>query len=293
MMCRPNSEAEMQFETIEVCPMAGAMGAEIRGIDLSKDLSNQQRSEIHRAFLDNSMIYFRHQELPPRRQVEVARLFGKPAIYPFLKGLDEAPEVNALIKTEKDTVNFGGGWHSDTTYKQKPDMGTLLYAVEVPEFGGDTLFASMYAAYEALSSGMKKFIDPLVGVNSSEKLYKGGRAAAMQELSGMKGAFRSESTELIGEHPVVRTHPETGRKALYVNRAHTVRFKDATEDECRSLIDYLSAHAVRPEFTCRLRWEPGTLAIWDNRCTQHMALNDYQGKRRHMHRVTIEGDIPR
>ena len=279
------------YHTITVRPIAGAMGAEISGIDLAAPLGNEARSEVHRAFLEHQMIAFRGQSVTPKAQVALAHLFGKPSIYPFLKGLPDAPEVNELIKTETDTKNFGGGWHTDTAYKAHPDLGTLLYAVEVPPFGGDTLFANMYAAYDALSDGMKRMLHGLQALNHSEKKYPGGRTANLQKLGGMgKAVVAAEPLEAW--HPVVRTHPETGRKAIYVNTAHTLRFKDMTIEESKPLIDWLCAHAARPEFTCRLRWEKGTLAIWDNRCTQHFALNDYQGKRRHMHRVTIEGDRP-
>jgi taurine dioxygenase len=166
-----------------------------------------------------------------------------------------------------------------------------LYAVEVPQAGGDTLYANTYLAYESLSPGMQQMLDGLIGVFNSDKLYAGGRTAQIAQLGAMGQAVIPTET-FEAEHPIVRTHPETGRKALYVSRAHTLRFKDMTEEESTPLINYLSDHAVRPEFQCRLRWQPGTLAIWDNRCTQHHALNDYQGKRRHMHRVTIEGDRP-
>ena len=277
--------------SITIKRLAGAMGAEVRGVDLSKPLANEQIVDIHRAFLDHQMIYFRDQELTPKAQVDLARHFGKPAIYPFLKGLDGHPEVNALIKTEDDTHAFGSTWHSDTAYKERPDLGTLLYAVEVPEVGGDTMYANAYKAYETLSSGMKQMLDGLIGVFNSEKGYKGGRAAQVGKLGEMgKAVIPTETFE--AEHPIVRTHPETGRKALYVSRSHTLHFKDMTREESDPLINYLADHIVRPEFQCRLRWEAGTLAIWDNRCTQHHALNDYHGQRRHMHRVTIEGDRP-
>ncbi len=280
-----------EYETIRVEPLAAAMGAEVCGVDLAQPLSNAVRSDIHRAFLEHHMIYFRGQDLAPTAQVEIARQFGKPAIYPFLKGLDEAPEVNALIKEPGDEKNFGGGWHTDTSYKECPDLGTLLYAVDVPEVGGDTLFANTAKAYDALSDGMKQLLDGLVAINNSDKLYAGGRTAQLKQLGGMGGAVIATEA-LEAAHPVVRTHPETGRKALYVSRAHTIRFDGMTEDESRPLIEYLADHAVRPEFQCRLRWQPGTLAVWDNRCTQHLALNDYHGRRRHMHRVTLEGDRP-
>lgn len=279
------------YRQIEVRPLAGAMGAEVLGVNLTATLHNETRTEIHHALLEHLLISFPGQAITPGLQVSLARQFGKPAIYPFLKGLPDHPEVHELIKTEVDTKNFGGGWHSDTAYKECPDLGTLLYAVEVPPHGGDTMFANMYAAFEGLSAGMQRLLVGLSAINNSDKLYPGGRTANLAKLGDMGRAVIA-APPLEAEHPVVRTHPETGRKALYVNGAHTLRFKDMTVEESKPLIDYLVAHAVRPEFTCRLRWQKGTLAIWDNRCTQHFALNDYQGRRRHMRRVTIEGDRP-
>ena len=282
----------MAHQSIEVKPVSGALGAEVANVDLSEDLSNQTFDQIHQVFLDHLVVIFRDQRLTPQRQVEIARRFGSPAIYPFLKGLDDAPEVNELIKTPDDAVNFGGCWHSDTAYKDRPDMGTLLYAHEVPAAGGDTLFANMYLAYDALSDGMKRLVDGLIGVNDSEKHYPGGRSSNLKGISGMKDAVDVAAESLQAEHPIVRTHPETGRKGLYVSHTHTLRFKGMTVEESEPLINYLADFAVRPEFTCRLRWAPRTLAVWDNRCTQHFAVNDYVGCHRHMHRVTIEGDRP-
>ncbi|MEK9752078.1 MAG: TauD/TfdA family dioxygenase, partial [Rhodospirillaceae bacterium] len=226
------------------------------------------------------------------KQVEIARLFGKPIAYPYLAGVDGVPEAHELTKTPDDAVNFGGVWHSDTAYKPFPDMGTVLYGIDIPDAGGDTLFASTYLAYETLSDGMKRMLDGLIGVNDSEALYPGGRANRIGSLANMKGAYNEGAEPMQSEHPIVRTHPETGRKGLYVSVAHTLRFKDMTADESRPLIQFLAAHVHRPEFTCRLRWRAGTLAVWDNRCTQHFALDDYPGKFRCMRRVTIEGNRP-
>lgn len=283
----------MHFETIRVKPMTGALGAEIGNVDFSVPLGNRQCDEIHRALHDNLVVVFRRQKLTPRQQVDVAKKFGKPAIYPFLKGLEEAPEVNVLAKSPRDDANFGGSWHSDTAYKPTPDMGTLLYALEVPDAGGDTLFANMYLAYETLSDGMKDMLAGLTAIYSSEKGYAGNRAEKMKSLQGMKDAVAGTVESFESEHPVVRVHPVTGRKSLYISRSHTLRFKNMSVAESDPLINYLSDHAVRPEFTCRLKWEPETLAIWDNRCTNHFAVNDYRAKARRMHRVTLEGDRPR
>ena len=174
----------------------------------------------------------------------------------------------------------------------EPAMGTVLYALETPEFGGDTLFANTAAAYDALSVGLKKALDGLRAINSSDHGYKGGRAAGMARLDAMKGTFNSAAQSYESDHPVVRTHPETGLKSLFVNRSHTVRFKGMTEDESRGLIHWLCDHIIRPEFTCRFQWQPGSVAVWDNRATQHHAVNDYQGQRRRMHRITLKGDKP-
>lgn len=217
--------------TIDVKPMTGSIGAEISNIDLAAPLSNSARDAIHHAFLDHKVLVFRDQELTPQKQIDVAQHFGQPAIYPFLKGLEGYPEVSELLKTEKDKVNFGGSWHSDTAYKPEPDMGTLLYGLEVPDAGGDTLFANMQIAYESLSDGMKDMLDGLTAIYSSEKGYSGKRAERMKSLAGMKDAVPAAIESFESEHPVVRTHPETGKKSLYISRSHTLRFSNMTEDE--------------------------------------------------------------
>lgn len=280
------------MQAIEVQPVSGALGAEICGVDISKPLNASQSGAIRQAFHDHHVICIRDQQVTPAQQLEFARCFGQPDIYPYIKGLPETPEVIEIFKTEKDTVNFGGGWHSDTSYLENPALGSMLYAIEVPRAGGDTMFANMHLAYEALSGGMKRMLDGLIGVNSSAQSYRGGRAKKMQELDGMKDKYIESSEVSMAEHPVVRTHPATGRKGLYVSRGHTTHFKDMTAEESAPLIGFLADHVVRPEFTCRMKWEPGTLIFWDNRCTQHFAINDYVGERRRMHRVTLVGDRP-
>jgi taurine dioxygenase len=277
---------------MQITPISGALGAEIAGIDLSGELSNSDAAEVHEAFLAHRVLFFRDQKLSPPQFARFARLFGEPDIYPFIKGLPDTPEVIEIIKTETDTTNFGGSWHSDTSYLECPALGTTLHALETPNAGGDTLFANTTMAYEALSDGMRDLLADLVGVNSSEKGYQGGRAAGMARLDAMKGTFQAEAQTYESEHPVVRTHPATGRKSIYVNRSHTMRFKDMTVEESAPIINYLCDHMVRPEFTCRFRWKPGSVAIWDNRTTLHHAVNDYAGQRRHMRRITIKGDRP-
>ena len=274
------------YRCIKVRPIAGALGAEIQGVDIQRPLDGEVVSEIRRAFLDHLVIFFRNVELSPQEQLVFAEQFGQPMEYPQMKGLAECPLVTAVVKLEHERLNFGGVWHSDTTYLERPPMASMLYAVEIPSYGGDTLFANQYMAYEALSAGLKKMLDGLVGVNTSTK-----PAVAKTREDRLREAG-AELKVLGATHPVVRRHPETGRKALYVNNAHTTHFDGWTEPESRSLLDYLFEHQVRPEFTCRFRWGQGSLALWDNRCTQHNPVNDYQGFRRIMHRVTLAGDKP-
>jgi len=272
---------------MEVHPIAGALGAEITGVDLSKTLPEDLLRQIRAAFLEHLVIFFRGQKLEPRQQLAFAARFGEPTEYPQLKGLPECPLVTPVVKLEHERVNFGGVWHSDTAYLERPPMASMLYAIEVPPRGGDTLFANQYLAYETLSEGLKSALRGLTGVNTSTK------AAASKTREDRLKEARAELKVLVGEHPVVRTHPETGRQALYVNVGHTERFKGWSEEESRPLLEYLFAHQVKPELTCRFRWEKGSLALWDNRCTQHNPVNDYHGYRRVMHRVTLAGDVPR
>jgi taurine dioxygenase len=278
--------AQRHYRHIEVRRIAGALGAEVGGVDVSRELADEAVAEIRQAFLDNLVIFFRGQKLSPRGLVAFAERFGRPMEYPQLKGLPECPLVTPVVKLEHERVNFGGVWHSDTTYLERPPMGSMLYALETPPVGGDTLFANQYLAFESLSEGMQAMLAGLVGVNSSAK------ADVTRSREDRLRAAGVEMKLLTGEHPVVRTHPETGRKALYVNFGHTTRFRGWTEEESAPLLDYLFSHQVRAEFTCRFHWEPGSLAFWDNRCTQHNPVNDYHGYRRVMHRVTLEGDRP-
>jgi taurine dioxygenase len=252
-------------------------------VDLSRKIP---AAEIRSAFLKHQVIFFRDQKLDPAGLLAFARSLGRPVEYPLVRGLDGFPEVIEVKKLEHERHNFGGIWHSDTAYLEQPPMGSMLIAREVPPLGGDTEFASQYLAYEALSDGMKKLLANLRAVNSSAKAdVSRTREDRIKEQGG-------ESREFVGVHPAVRTHPETGRKALYVNVAHTVRFDGMTEEESAPLLQYLFRHQVKPEFTCRFQWRVGSLAFWDNRCTQHNPINDYHGHRRVMHRVTLAGDRP-
>jgi taurine dioxygenase len=271
-------------------PLAGALGAEIRGVDLR----NADWAALHAAFLQYSVLAIRDQKLEPADLMRVGARFGEPCHYPFVTGIDGFPFIFEVVKEESETVNFGGNWHSDTTYLAQPPLATLLYALETPTHGGDTLFTNTQKAYEALSDGMRAVVDKLVGVNSASLKVTGGRRKlhSAANVSAMKIHDTESADSYEAEHPVVRTHPETGRKALYLSRSHTVRFKDMSEEESRPLIDFLQAHQIRPEFTCRVRWSPGTLTVWDNRCTQHSAVNDYHGQRRRMRRLTVGAQVP-
>jgi taurine dioxygenase len=214
-----------------------------------------------------------------------ARAMGKPVEYPFVKGIEGFPQVIEVRKLEHEKHNFGGIWHSDTAYLDQPPMGSMLLAREIPPYGGDTEFASQYLAYEALSAEMKKLLGGLKAVNASSKADV---TRTREDMIGEKN-----TKQLVAEHPVVRTHPETGRKALYVNCGHTVRFAGMTEEESTPLLEFLFRHQVKADFTCRFSWRVGSVAFWDNRCTQHYPLNDYHGHRRVMHRITLAGDRPR
>ena len=269
--------------------IAGALGAEVQGVDLAKPLSQQQVAELRRAWLEHLVLFFRGQALTPEQFMAFARAWGEPIEYPFVHGMEGFPQIIEVKKLEHEKVNFGGIWHSDTTYLEIPPMASMLLAREVPPVGGDTLFANQYLAWETLSEGMQQMLGKLVAVNLSAKADVSRTREDRIRTDGRDSVHR----EYVGEHPVARTHPETGRKALYVNVAHTARFMGMTEDESAPLLGFLFRHQVRPEFTCRFTWEPGSIALWDNRCAQHNPVNDYHGYRRLMHRITLAGDRPR
>jgi taurine dioxygenase len=273
-------------------PLAGALGAEVRDIDLARLEDEAAWQAVRRAFVEHSVLAFRDQKIEPADLMRIGSRFGEPCHYPFVTGMEGFPYIFEVVKEEDEKTNFGGSWHSDTTYLEQPPLATLLYAVEVPTHGGDTLFTSTRAAYDALSDGMRRMVDSLVGVNSAALKYGGGRSKMHAKIGSMKVHDTDAAEAYEAEHPVARTHPESGRKALYVSRSHTVRFKGMTEEESKPLVDFLQAHQVRPEFTCRVRWQPGTLTVWDNRCTQHNAVNDYHGQRRRMRRITVGAQTP-
>jgi len=283
-------------ETITVTPLTGAIGAEIAGVNLAQPLSNSQAAAVHRAFLDHHVVFFRDQDLDdPDAQKRASRLFGEPVAIPFVKSLEGHPEIIDIVKEPVDVgkYNFGGNWHTDTSFLEEPALGALLYALEVPARGGDTMFADMTAAYESLSDGLKATLDGLTALHTGARSY-----GSQSKFQGGKNQSVSmsidanEDGDRLIEHPVVRTHPETGARSLFVNPNYTLCFKGWTEAESKPLLDFLYAHAIRDEFVCRFRWDKGSVAVWDNRCTMHRAVNDYEGQRRHVRRVTLVGDRP-
>jgi taurine dioxygenase len=273
---------------LEITPLSAAVGAEVRGVDLSAPLAPAMLERLRRVWLDAGVLVLPGQPLSSEAFLAVARAFGEVSDYPFLRGLADYPQITEVVKLAHETVNFGGVWHSDTTYLPRPPMATLLIARETPPTGGDTLFASQVAAYEALTGDLKRQLQGLRAVNSSAKAE-----VSRTREDRLRDHARSEDAQVFeAAHRAVRTHPETGRRALYVNPAHTVRFDGMTQEESAPLLERLFAHQVRPEFTCRVAWRPGTLAIWDNRQVLHFPVNDYHGHRRVMHRITLAGDLP-
>jgi taurine dioxygenase len=273
--------------SLSVEPVGGALGAEIHGVDLARDLSDDTVAAIRAVWLEHLVVFFRDQVLGPDEFLAFARRIGEPVEYPFVRGIDGYPEIITVAKLPHETVNFGGVWHSDTTYLDRPPMATMLVAREVPPAGGDTLWSNMYAVYGSLSPGLQRALRTLRAVNSS----------ALADVSKTReDRIRDRGVEdertYEAEHPVVRIHPETGRPALYVNPAHTARFVGMSEEESAPMLQYLFSEATRPEFTCRFHWEVGSVALWDNRCTWHNPINDYHGYTRVLHRITLAGDVP-
>ena len=275
-------------------PISGALGAEVTGVDLSAPLDDAAYDAVRGALLDHCVLFFRDQDMTPPQQLAFAKRFGDIHFHPHVPGLPDIPEIMEILKTDKDARPFGVGWHTDQMFLAEPAMGTMLYAKEVPDAGGDTLFTNLHRAYDALSDGMKRMIAGLRTVNLADA---GRKIAGANPGGGQYGGFNSmalnkrDDVAAETEHPLVRTHPETGRKALFIG-LHTERFANMTAAESKPLLDYLIDHATKPEFTCRFRWREGSVAFWDNRCVLHNAIDDYRGKRRRMHRITLKGDRP-
>jgi taurine dioxygenase len=276
----------MRNSTIDVRPLAGALGAEILGVDLTR-LDDGQFGEIRQCFHEHGVVFFRDQNLTPEQHMAFAERFGPINVNRFFAHAPGYPAIAEVRKEPEQQKNIGGGWHTDHSYDQAPALGSVLLAREVPEHGGDTMFASMGLAYETLSDGLKRTLEGLSAVHSSRHVFGAEAMARRGDLNGRLGNPEAATQDAV--HPVVIRHPDTGRKLLYVNPGFTVCFDGWTAEESRPLLDYLYRHAARPEHTCRFRWRDGSIAMWDNRATWHYALNDYQGQRRLLHRITIEG----
>ena len=277
----------MKYQHIRVEPVSTHVGAEIGGIDLAAPLTDTAMAEIRHAFGEHGVVFFRDQGLTPEQHLAVAERFGPIDVNRFFAHVPGHPMIAEVRKEPEQQRNIGGGWHTDHSYDEVPALGSMLYAREVPQTGGDTLFASMYAAYDALSDGLKATLEGLRACHSSRHVFGPAAMAQRGDLNGRIGNAELATQDAV--HPVVIRHPDTGRKALYVNPGFTLRFEGWTDEESRPLLDYLYRHAVRPEFTCRFHWREGSLALWDNRSTWHFALNDYHGERRLLHRITIQG----
>ena len=278
----------MNQARLQVTPYSSALGAVISGVDLSSALDEGDFGTIRQAFHDHGVIFFRDQQLTPEQHLAFARRWAPIDINRFFKAVPQYPEIAEVRKEADQTTNIGGGWHTDHSYDEVPAMGSLLLARVVPPRGGDTLFASMSKAYEALSAGLKKTLEGLKAVHSTRHVFgdQGGYAKAA-DLGERIGNAAAAVQDVV--HPVVIRHPDTGRKTLYVNGAFTVRFDGWTVAESEALLRFLYQHAANPEFSCRFEWQEGSLAFWDNRATWHYALNDYHGHRRLMHRITVQG----
>jgi taurine dioxygenase len=273
-----------EFEHVEVTPISPSIGAELSNIDLSRPLKESVVSEIEQALNRYLVLFFRDQKLTPDQHKQCAEQFGEPEPYPLVPGIEECPDIVPILKLPDEKINFGGVWHSDTAYLPAPPKAALLYAKELPTSGGDTLFANMYAAYDSLSSGMQALLSGLNAVNEAGKADIADTRVHRDPDPAKK--------DLNAVHPVIRTHPETGRKLLFVDRAHTTRFENMTQPESAGLLEYLFQIQIRPEFCYRFQWQPDSLAFWDNRACQHYPLNDYHGQKRLLHRISLKGEKP-
>jgi len=278
-----------RYKTLEATPLSPALGAEIGGVDIASGISEEQFDELRQAYIDHGVIFLRDQDITPEQHIEFARRWGDINVNRFFQAVATHPLIAEVRKEAGQKANIGSSWHTDHSYDKIPAMGSILYAREVPSVGGDTLFASMYAAYDALSDGLKAMLSTMNAEHSSRHAF--GEGAYMdtdfEDLDGRLGNTEAATQDAV--HPVIIRHPLSGRPALYVNGDFTVKFEGWTQEESQPLLDYLYAHARQNEFTCRFHWRQGSMAIWDNRATHHCALNDYHGERRLMHRITLDG----
>lgn len=271
---------------MQLRPLSEHIGTEVTGIAMTA-LDDAGFEQLRRLVYDRGMVVLRDQELTPQQHIAFANRWGGIDINNYFPLNGQHPEIAEVRKEADQMVNIGGGWHTDHSYDQIPAMGSILVARELPPSGGDTLFSSMGAAYDALSDGLKATLEGLNAVHSADHIYARDGVYAQTDQAG---ALRGHDLKTRAVHPVVIRHPVTGRKVLYVNGAFTLHFEGWTREESRPLLDYLYTLGTREEFQCRLEWQPGTVAIWDNRSTWHLAQNDYHGHRRVMHRITLTGE---
>ncbi len=275
--------SQSEVLVIQINKLSPTIGAEVIGLDLT-NLSQDNWRLIDEAFAEHQMLVFRGQDLEPEKQLAFARRFGELHLHPAAPSLEQFPEIMLIHADENSKHVAGNAWHTDVSCDEEPPSITMLYMMELPPIGGDTLFASMYAAYETLSDELKERIAPLRALHSSDHIYTGRyNVGANDSRAG---------TYPKAYHPMVTTHPVTGRKALFVNQAFTTAIEGMDDDEAQPLLNRLFSHQQKPEFQCRLKWDVGSLAMWDDRCTQHYAIWDYFPQRRHGHRVTVAGTVP-
>ena len=284
----------MQSAAFTLQPVSPAIGAEIGGLDVAAGVDDAALAALKAALLRHQVLFLRGQRLTPASLVDFTRRLGDPLRVPWVRHMDGHPDVIAVVKEaeERDVSVFGGDWHSDFTSLAEPPWLTLLYGHEVPSCGGDTLWSSQYRAWETLSDGLRALLAGRRAMHAGRPYGTRPAVDPQRRLRGVEIRRGNPEADLERAHPVAPRHPHSGRRALYVNPIYTTRLEDLGEEESRPLLSTLHAHAVRPEFCCRLRWSPGTLAIWDNRCTLHYAVNDYDGHRREMYRTTVAGPPP-
>jgi taurine dioxygenase len=272
----------MAEQRIEVERLTPHVGGEIRGVDLSRPFTEAAFKDIHGALIEHGVIFFRDQHITPEQHKAFGRLFGALHLHPATPHvLEHHPEIMLIHADETSKRIAGEEWHSDVSCDPEPPMGSILYMHELPPVGGDTLFASMYAAHETLSDSMRRFLEGLTAIHDGEPVYR-----------GRYGRDDSGRTYPRAEHPVIRTHPVSGRRALFVNRVFTSRIAQLERHESDAVLRMLFRHVETPELQCRFRWRQHSIAFWDNRCVQHHAMWDYYPSRRHGHRVTVKGDRP-
>ncbi len=285
----------MGYEIITVDTSVGPLGARVSGVDLSRPICASTIAEIKSAWNKHQVLFFQDQALTPQQQADFAANFGVLDVYPFVDAIASNPHVIPIIKEPDAELNFGGVWHTDTSYMERPPSATVLYALEVPDAGGDTLFADASSAFDDLSEGLKQMLSGLTGVytpglvHGNEGIYKEVAARSEETQSNTQSAQLAEQEV---EHPLIRTHVDTGKKSVYCSPPHTHRIKGWSRAESIPLLRYLMDHCTQDQYVTRFKWQPGFVAMWDNRCTFHNALNDYHGKRRHMHRVIVQGEPP-